>query len=248
MYLNPTLHTRLTASTAAVSAAAAAAAIAGALYIDAKLQLSKDWTSTQRVAQGERNFKRAGELLILAKKMCASCSKAPPLVAEKRASCFDLFEQSAKLHSIHEAIWSREGRHTWEQTYRSVCQHAHYLQSKGVKPGDIVAMYMMNRPEFLFGWLGLLAIGASPALVNYNISSRPLLHCINISGSRLMLVDDEDSCAQRIREVQEELADAGVEIVFMTHDIESSVASMPITPPPSHLRRRRTPLGLLYTR
>lgn len=170
-------------------------------------------------------------------------------VAEKRASCFDLLEQSAKLHSNHEAIWSREGRYTWEQTYRSVCQYAHYFQSKGVKPGDIVAMYMMNRPEFLFGWLGLLAIGASPALVNYNISSGPLLHCIKISGSHLMVVDDEDSCAQRVREVQKELQDAAaVEVVFMTQDMESSVASMPVAPPPRHLRQGRTPLGLLYTR
>lgn len=173
--------------------------------------------------------------------------KAAP-VAENRASCFDLFEQSARLHSNHEAIWSREARYTWDQTYRSVCRYAHYLQSKGVKPGDIVAMYMMNRPEFLFCWIGLLAIGAAPALINYNNSSSALLHCLKISGSHLMVVDDEDSCSQRIREVKKELEDAAVEVVFMTYDMESSIASMPVTPPPRHLRQRRTPLGLLYTR
>jgi acyl-CoA synthetase (AMP-forming)/AMP-acid ligase II len=170
------------------------------------------------------------------------------LVAEGRASCFDLFEQSAKLHPQHEAIWSRERAYTWEQSYRSVCQYAHYLQGKGVIAGDFVALYLMNRPEFMFCWLGLLAIGASPALVNYNLASKSLLHCIQVSGSHLMIVDDEDSCVRRVREVQKVLDDASVEVVFMGGDMKSIVSSMPATPPPRSLRQKKTPLGLLYTR
>lgn len=167
---------------------------------------------------------------------------------EGRASCFDLFEQSAKLYSNHEAIWYRDCKYTWEQAYQNVCQYAHYLQHKGVQPGDFVALYLMNRPEFLFCWLGLLAIGASPALINYNISSGPLLHCIKISGAQRVIVDDEESCVQRVQEVQKELEDAAVEVLYMGSKMDAIVASMPITPPVRQLRQKRTPLGLLYTR
>lgn len=228
---------------AAISTLAAGTFAAGALYIDGKLQLSKDLSSLRRVEQGERNFKTAGGLSLESNRYAESS-----LVAEGRASCFDLFEQSAKLHPKHEAIWSRESGYTWEQTYRSVCQFVHYFQSKGVRPGDFVALYLMNRPEFMFCWLGLLAIGASPALVNYNLSSRPLLHCIKISGSHLMIVDGEDSCVLRVQEVQRKLEDATMEVVFIGNDMKSIVSSMPATPPPRQLRQRRMPLGLLYTR
>lgn len=46
--------------TAAISALVAGAIAAGALYVDGKLQLSKDLSSLGRVAQGDGNFRAAG--------------------------------------------------------------------------------------------------------------------------------------------------------------------------------------------
>jgi hypothetical protein len=63
-----------------------------------------------------------------------------------------------------------------------------------------------------------------------------------------MIVDGEESCVRRVRELQKELENAGVEVVFMTKDMKSLVSLMPVTSPPRHLRQRKTPLGLLYTR
>lgn len=51
----------------------------------------------------------------------------------------------------------------------------------------------MNCPSFVFLWLGLWSIGAYPALINYNLTGPPLIHCLTISTARIVLVDEEVS-------------------------------------------------------
>lgn len=48
----------------------------------------------------------------------------------------------------------------------------------------------MNRPEMLFIWLGLWSIGAYPALINYNLTGAPLIHCLATSTARIVFVDE----------------------------------------------------------
>ena len=56
---------------------------------------------------------------------------------------------------------------------------------------DHVAMDFTNKPEFMFVWLGLLSIGAVPALINFNLTSKPLLHCITAAEAKLFIFDSE---------------------------------------------------------
>lgn len=52
-------------------------------------------------------------------------------------------------------------------------------------------MDFMNSEKFIFLWLGLWAIGAKPAFINYNLTGKALAHCIRVSTTRLVLVDLE---------------------------------------------------------
>jgi acyl-CoA synthetase (AMP-forming)/AMP-acid ligase II len=52
-------------------------------------------------------------------------------------------------------------------------------------------MDFTNKPDFLFIWMGLLAIGAIPALINYNLTSTPLLHCITAADATIFIFDSE---------------------------------------------------------
>lgn len=49
----------------------------------------------------------------------------------------------------------------------------------------------MNCPDMIFLILGLWSIGAYPALVNYNLTGAPLLHCLSTSTARIVFVDEE---------------------------------------------------------
>ena len=79
-------------------------------------------------------------------------------VKTKRLSCFYFFEEAVRDYPNAEAIWSRKGTYTWQETHTNSCQYATYFLELGVRPGELVAFYLQNSPEFIFAWLGLWAI------------------------------------------------------------------------------------------
>jgi fatty-acyl-CoA synthase len=68
---------------------------------------------------------------------------------------------------------------------------AHWAVQSGVKPGDVVALLMENRPEYVMTWLGLLKAGAVAALINTNLRGTPLAHSVSIAGARHAIVGAE---------------------------------------------------------
>jgi len=90
------------------------------------------------------------------------------IVKRKRQSLYYFFEDSVKKRQNDDCIWSREGCYTWNQTYARVNQYAQWYLEQGVQPKDLVCFYMMNSPDFVFAWLGLWAVGAAPAMINYS--------------------------------------------------------------------------------
>ncbi len=74
-------------------------------------------------------------------------------------------------------------------------RHAHLALQLGVRPGDVVALMMENRPEFLAVWFGLAKIGCVSALINAQIGGEALGHALSVTGSRFLFIGDE--CAVR---------------------------------------------------
>ncbi|KAL2758889.1 hypothetical protein ACRALDRAFT_1075272 [Sodiomyces alcalophilus JCM 7366] len=169
---------------------------AGSAYLDAKFHISKDLDQLSRAKQGERNLASA--------------------VEQKKASGFFLFEAAARQLGNAPCIWSRQAEYTWAQTYERACQYGRYFQSLGVAPSQYVGVYMYNSPEFLFVWMGLLSIGAAPALVNYNLVSDALVHCLGLAGTRFLLYDDAPDCASRIEAADAQLKEIGVETIRLS--------------------------------
>ena len=54
---------------------------------------------------------------------------------------------------------------------------------KPFQPGDCVALFMENRPEYVGLWLGLSKVGIVPALINTNLLGQPLIHSINAASA-----------------------------------------------------------------
>lgn len=172
-------------------------------------------------------------------------------VKANKPSGFFLFQESAHRFPHEQAIWSRSGTYTWSQTYAKVCQYGRYFLSLGVKPHTFVGLYSYNSPEFLFIWIGLLSIGAAPALVNYNLASEALVHCLKLSGASLLVHDAAKDCAARIEASQKEIRSLGIQTVSLTDDLKRHVDSFPPTHAPVecfHNISEALPFALLYTR
>lgn len=129
-------------------------------------------------------------------------------------------------------------------------QWATFFISKNVKPGDLVAMYLINSAEFPVIWLGLWCIGCAPALLNYNLKGDALLHCLRISGAKMILVDADDEVKGRYEQVASAIADSGVEGHVVTDSLMKEVCSGPANVPDDMFRDKvsgTNPVCLLYT-
>jgi acyl-CoA synthetase (AMP-forming)/AMP-acid ligase II len=131
------------------------------------------------------------------------------------------------------------------------CQYGHYFLSLGIQPGQVMAFYLQNSPEFAIGLLALWAIGCAPAFINYNLVGPALVHCLKVSGAEILLVDEDAACAARIDDqrpvIENELK---MRPVSLDEGLRAHIASFPTTLPEDKLRRGMAgsfPSCVLYT-
>jgi fatty-acyl-CoA synthase len=70
-------------------------------------------------------------------------------------------------------------------------RYAHWARQAGVTQGEVVALLMENRPEYLAAWLGLHKAGAAAALLNTHQRGMPLAHSISVAGARHLILGAE---------------------------------------------------------
>jgi fatty-acyl-CoA synthase len=70
-------------------------------------------------------------------------------------------------------------------------RYAHWADSAGLRRGDVVALLMPNRIEYLPIWYGLSKVGVVTALINNQLTGPALAHCLTVSGASHCLVDEE---------------------------------------------------------
>jgi fatty-acyl-CoA synthase len=69
--------------------------------------------------------------------------------------------------------------------------------ARGIGKGDAVALFMENRPEYLFAWLGIVKLGGIVALINTNLRGQPLAHSIGIANAHHAIVGSDLADAYR---------------------------------------------------
>jgi acyl-CoA synthetase (AMP-forming)/AMP-acid ligase II len=92
-----------------------------------------------------------------------------------------------------------EERFTFRDLDRKANQYARFFQSRGIGHGDVIALLMDNRPDYLFALFGLNRLRAIASLINTNLSGASLTHAINVCTPRGVLVGSEH--AQNLIEV-----------------------------------------------
>lgn len=72
---------------------------------------------------------------------------------------------------------------------------AHAAYGLGLRRGDVVALLMENRPEFLATWLGLAKLGVTTALLNTQLRGTALRHALAAARPRLVVAGSECAAA-----------------------------------------------------
>ncbi|KAJ5266530.1 hypothetical protein N7478_009338 [Penicillium angulare] len=213
---------------------ATVAALAGgattAAYLNAKYSLFKDARTIWTISRSRPGAARA--------------------VARGDVNGWFKFVQTVKKYGGSVAVWTRERSYTYREIYEEACQFAHYFLSEGVRKGDLVALYLQNRAEFLSAWLGLWSIGCAPAGINFNLSGDALVHCLKTSDAKLVLADEDPTCRANIEGSQAALADLGMKVATLDDSFRAHIHSLPATPQPKELAMNVAadfPGILLYT-
>lgn len=132
------------------------------------------------------------------------------------------------------------------------CRYAQFYLSQGIRPGELVAFYLTNSPEFMFAYVGSWAIGTAPAMINYNLSGDALIHCLKLSGSKIVLVDEDTECRDRIEQVRDRIeTELGMKIVVLNAESKLKIAAIPAKRPEDRYRESMAgtfPMCLIYTR
>jgi len=68
---------------------------------------------------------------------------------------------------------------------------AHLLAKHGLGRGDVGAVMMTNKPEYIIVELAIAKLGAVSALLNYNLKGEPLQHSLQVAGAKLLVFDDD---------------------------------------------------------
>lgn len=60
-----------------------------------------------------------------------------------------------------------------------------------LQDGDVVALFMENRSQYVGLWLGMAKIGVEAALINFNLRLEALVHCVTISNAKAVVFGSE---------------------------------------------------------
>ncbi|MEL7108299.1 MAG: long-chain-acyl-CoA synthetase [Pseudomonadota bacterium] len=92
--------------------------------------------------------------------------------------------------------WRFEGQiTTYAEMDALANKMANWALGLGLQPGDAVALFMENRPEYVSFWYGLSKIGVVVGLINHNLTDNALAHCVNIADAKIIITgtDQDDS-------------------------------------------------------
>ncbi len=103
----------------------------------------------------------------------------------------DVIEGLAATKPNNIAILFEDRKITYREFNEAANRYARWAKAQGIGRGEVVALMMENRPEYLIAWLGVLKAGGAAALINTNLVKAPLAHSLNISSAQHLILGSE---------------------------------------------------------
>ncbi|KAJ9503771.1 long-chain fatty acid transporter fat1 [Exophiala xenobiotica] len=216
------------------------AALAGLAYFNARYRISPDWHIVRNLSIAQRSYQKR--------------------IEADRTNSFYIIEEHANNPKVADKLFLiyQDKRYTFKQTYTTVLRYAGWLHSvHKVVPGEIIAIDFMNCPQFIFLTLAIWSLGALPAYINYNLTSKPFIHSIKTSTARLLIVDPEIGSKVLTPEAKEAFAASDfrnntfpLDVAVLTYGLQSSLDYFPPYRAPDSARAGaigRSPSVLIFT-
>lgn len=106
-----------------------------------------------------------------------------------------LLAERARVAPDAPAVRYRERIYSWGELDVATTRYASALRGVGVNSGDVVALLMDNRPEYLIASSAISRLRAVAALINTNVTGPALTHAITTAGASRVIVGAEHAPA-----------------------------------------------------
>ncbi|MGB0921623.1 MAG: long-chain-acyl-CoA synthetase [Alphaproteobacteria bacterium] len=155
----------------------------------------------------------------------------------------DVMEEVVDAHGEKPAIFFQDQVWTYNDLEEAANRIAHFLHAQGLAQGDVVALNMENRPEFIATWFGAAKAGVTAALINTNLGGQQLAHCLNVSNAKLIILGAE--LYEKYETAKDALTlDAPAFVqgghIQGTNNLDDALADLPTTRPAASLRAGMT--------
>lgn len=114
--------------------------------------------------------------------------KMKPIMENKGRTFPDVISELAAVHGNRQALISDKEVFSYRELDERANRYARWAQANGVHKGDVVALMMLNRPDYMAFWLGVTRAGGVVALLNTNLADQGLAHCIDIVQPKHVVV------------------------------------------------------------
>lgn len=178
-------------------------------------------------------------------------------ISNDRVNSYNVVQDHSKVHPEKCFLAYERKEWTYKEAVLEANKWANYFLSLDIQKGEVVAVDFTNKPSFIWIMLGLWAIGAVPALINFNLNENSLFHCVSISKARYLVFDEEVDA--NVQTIKDQLIAASLQPICIQNGPGSTwaqnvsladIASQPTSQPPSS-RRKNVKLSdfaaLIYT-
>ncbi len=169
----------------------------------------------------------------------------------------DRLEERARDSAERPFIIFEDREITYAQANQMADRIAHAARDAGFSRGDVIALLMENRPEFVLVWLGLAKAGIIAALINTSATGPVLAHALQQVEAKAIIVGSE--CLDALATLDPPLSIPAWEMTEPgqarqggdgVRDFNAMLAAAAATPAPAAWRSgivAADPLYLIYT-
>ncbi len=136
-------------------------------------------------------FKKLGEEIEYIKLMSSMQNWLKGIDIDNQETIVDDWERICDKYNAKTAFIFEDKTLTYGQFDNLANRYANWALSYGLRAGDVVAIFMNNRPEYVAAWYGLAKIGVISALINNQLVGNALIHCIKIAKASAIIIDNE---------------------------------------------------------
>ncbi len=114
-----------------------------------------------------------------------------PIAKQPQRLLADVIGEMARIHGDAPALIAEHETFSYQALIERANRYARWALAQNLGKGETVCLLMPNRPDYLAIWLGITRVGGVVALINTQLRSRSLAHCIDLAAPRHVIVNAE---------------------------------------------------------